>query len=748
VTDRLDAWKSVLTQDLRGFADRGTEPTFEDADNMLRVVWQVRGQQREALFTLKPGNRLRWTPDSGSSADLPYFRFLASEAMAGFQPLATACIATIPSEAAFVASEAVLDDGLGTQTTLLTPHALIGLVDDARSKAEVASTQLFFLKGDAGAGKTTLLREATILQARRYLAGESDFLCIYVPAQGRELSNLRDAFAFELGDLRAAFTQDAIASLAREGILVPVIDGFDELLGTAGYGGAFSSLQAFLAELEGYGTLVVSARSAFYDIEFLRRSGGRRVDGDMSIVTAQIQPWSTDQLEEYLTRNRDEAAAAKIRSALEGLTAQDRDLLTRPFFASQFESFVETPGDQSKDLLDHLITAYIAREAGKIVNANGDPVLPPDGHCYLFELAVKEMWEDEVRQLSESDLQTIAELAAEEFSLDADQTKQLVTKVTSYAGFQPRRGAHSSQASFAFEHEVYFDHFLGRAMRRLMQESRLDELVAALDRGVISEGVAQATVKGLSPTSTIDRSLLRCGSGVSFDNRRRNLGNLTLAFACDIRPLTDATLQRLSFVDIRSGNTKLADVHFDECEFIDVDLSGAVFDHCSADTSTFDGVRLDSTSRLDISGLQPGINIRRVHHDPPGDVYDPADIAALLSTLGAPAERPAPEQPAYSERAQKLVQLLQRVVRAFQRKSILYEADDKRHQAIFSSPHWAELKSLLITHGIVTEEMRESKGANVRGYRLRANLDELLVARTAQLSHSSASGFWADLGSR
>lgn len=745
MTDRLDSWKSVLAQDLRGFADRGTEPTFEDADNMLRVVWQVRGQQREALFTLKPGNRLRWTPESGASADEPYFAFLASESMAGFHPLASACIATIPSEVDFVASEAVLDDGLGTQATVLTPQALTGLIDDARRQAEEASTQLFFLKGDAGAGKTTLLREATILQARRYQAGESEFLCLYVPAQGRELSNLRDAFAGELGELRAAFTHDAIASLAREGILVPVIDGFDELLGTAGYGGAFSSLRAFLAELEGFGTLVVSARSAFYDIEFLRRSGTRGVDGDMRLVTAQIQPWSDDQLEEYLTRNREPDDASRTRAALKNLPPADRELLTRPFFASQFHSYVAKTDDASSDLLDHLISAYIAREAGKIVSANGDPVLPADGHCYLFELAVREMWENEVRQLSEGDLQAIAELAAEEFHLDADQAKQLVTKVTSYAGFRPRRGGPASQASFAFEHEVYFDHFLGRAMHRLLQDSRLDELVSALDRGVISDGVARATVKALADNSSLDRSLLRCSGGVSFDNRRRNLGSLVFAYGRDIRPLSDATIQRLSFVDVRSGKAQLTDIRFDDCQFIDVDLCDALFEHCDADTSTFDGIRLNAASRLGISGLHPGLNIRRVHHDPPGDVYDPAEISILLERLGAPIERPTPEQPAYSEHAQELIQLLQRVARAYQRTGILHETDDKRYQAIFSSPYWEELKALLIKHSIVTKEMRESRGANVRGYRLRANLDELLVGRTAGLPHSSTSGLWADL---
>ena len=76
----------------------------------------------------------------------------------------------------------------------------------------------------------------------------------------------------QLQDLRAGFTRDAIATLVRAGLLVPIVDGFDELLGTAGYSGAFSSLQSLLVQLEGLGAVVVSARSSFSTKEFLGRS--------------------------------------------------------------------------------------------------------------------------------------------------------------------------------------------------------------------------------------------------------------------------------------------------------------------------------------------------------------------------------------------------------------------------------------------------------------------------------------------
>jgi hypothetical protein len=745
MTSRIDGLTEIIAHDLSAFVDPGTHPSFEADGNMLRVEWQVQGKTRDAMFTLKAGSRLRWA--SGPSGDNHYYQFLASEAMAGFKQVARSSLARIEQQSDYVASEALLDAGEDSNRMLLTPTALSELIDTSREHAEEGSaTQLFFVKGDAGAGKTTLLQQTTRLQAERYLRGESEFLCLYVPAQGRELSNLRDAFAGELGDLRAVFSHDAIACLAREGVLVPVIDGFDELLGTAGYSGAFSSLQTLLGELEGYGTLVVSARSAFYDLEF-GRAEPRRTDAAMSISTAEILPWSDDQLREYLTRERDGHDPDLAAAALARLGDADRELLRRPFFASQFEEFMRRAEIEGQNgLLEHLIDAYIEREASKIVDAHGEPVLDADGHRYLFELAVGEMWENGVRQLSENDLRTIALLVAEGFDLDAGQAVQLETKVTSYAGFRPRRGTHSSQSSFAFEHEVYFEHFLGFALGRLIHESRLDELVRFLDRGVIPEAVAAASIHRLADGQPLDPSLLRCPSGVNFENRRRNLGSLALAYAREAQPIADTTIHGLSFWDVSSGLARLERVHLEGCRFADVDLRGAHFDGCDATSCEFEGVALDETTLLGIAGLLPGVNIRHIHYEPTGHVYAPAAIAIVLERLGAPLPEERDAEPPYSPHAQELIVLLERVARTYQRTTILYEKDDRRFQAILGSPHWSELRALLIKHRVISAEEREAKGANVTAYRLRANPDELLTGNLAD-GHSSTTGLWQALRS-
>jgi hypothetical protein len=739
----LNLWEGTLADDLRSFVDRGTEPRFESDGHTLRANWQVRGQEHEALFELDSSNTLRWV--DGPSGDDDYATFLTSDRMADFQRFATACKATIPLEPDFVPSEAVIEDGLRQSSDMLTPKKLSDLTADALLQNK-GLTRLFFLKGDAGAGKTTLLREATALQADRYLSGESAFLYFYVPAQGRELSNLRDAFSGELQELRAAFTRDTVATLTRAGVLVPVIDGFDELLGTAGYSGAFSSLQSLLSELDAHGTLVVSARSAFYDLEFLGRSNGHARDADMSISTLELMPWSDEQLREYLLRDRGGQDATKTLAVLDELPNEDHVLLKRPFFASRFETYVsETDGVSERGLLEHLITAYINREADKIVNANGDPVLPPDGHRHFFELAVAEMWESESRQLSVDDLRTISELVSEKFGLDADQASQLRAKVTSYAGFRPRGGRHHSQANFAFEHEVYFDYFLASALGRLLNEGRFEELVRFFDRGVVPESVFASAVSKMPKSGALDPTLLSCATGIAFENRRRNLGGLVLTYAREVSPLSNTPVRGLTFIDISAGPAVFSGVEFVDCRFISTDLCGITFEDCDAPSSNFDRIKLDARSKMEIRGLVPGSNIRSLHDESNGPVYSPEAIAQMLDSLGAPADAEKPEAPKYSKHAQKLIKLLEKTARAYSRSKILYEGDHQ-HPSLIDSPLWPELRQLLIKHDIISKEMRESRGANVPGYRLRVNVDELLTDQMGKsLPQSGTASLWEEL---
>lgn len=723
-----EAWESRLRQDLAGFADRTTEPSVERDGSTIHAAWLDRTREKSEIFVVDMDSQLRWKSSEG---DASYKDFLRSEGMADFEQLARAIGQNIPEIPSFVAGDCSVSDGVNLAYDALADGVMLSELIQRESAAADDWVDLNFLKGDPGAGKTTLLKYSAGLQAQRYLNGDSDFLFFFVSAQGRELSNLRDAFSGELDDLRAGFTRDAIPALVRNGLLVPMVDGFDELLGTAGYGGAFGSLQSLLTDLDGMGTMVVSARSAFYDLEFLSRSSTPLDHVDLRTTTINLEPWTEQQLEQYLDQGND----TEVSEALRKLSDQDRNLLRRPFFASEFPTFVTKRSGTEQagaSLLAHLIDAYISREAEKIVDGNGDPVLPVDGHRRLFELVAAEMWETEVRKLALEDLRELTDLVSEEFDLDSDGSGQLRTKASSYAGL--RQGESQSREEFSFEHEVYFDYFLSLALAAVIAEQDDREFGRFLDRAVIPESVASEAVRKADDEIFDSPTMLTCATGPKFENRQRNLGALLVGAARENGAVKDVEGSNLKFVDISLKGCEFSNVHFTNCEFVSARFDGAEFVKCDAESSTFHAISVDDESSLDISGLVPGSNFGSVHHPGTGDLFAPKDIGEILIRLGAPKPERTMKQDDLSTKATGAVNALQHLARAYRRTNIVFESTDdgpdKGLERVFKSPFWSSLKRILVDSGVVMAEKRQTSGPNVEALRLRVPAEDLMAGQT------------------
>ena len=381
--DLQDYWFETLNRDLVGFADPGTEVNVEPiSGGSIKASWTQRARERTASFRLTPDGDFRWLPEAEESPKT-YREFLSSEGLGDFVQLSNAIVRAFSAPQHYVPTKASIDANGVPPPAQLSHELILSRCSDALTEPQ-GKTQMLFLKGDAGAGKTTLLREITRKQAERYRNGESPFLFLYVSAQGRALSNLRDALSGELDDLRAGFTRDAVPPLVRQGLIVPIIDGFDELLGAAGYGDAFGSLHEFLNQLGGLGALIVSARSSFYDVEFLGREGveGARTSG-YDVIPVTLHPWGEEEIYQYLALVRSLSTISEDDcKAVSKLPARDRDLLAKPFFASRFHEFVDSPDGMKKgaSLSEFLVESYIRRESEKIVDRDGRPLLGVNEH--------------------------------------------------------------------------------------------------------------------------------------------------------------------------------------------------------------------------------------------------------------------------------------------------------------------------------------------------------------------------------
>lgn len=188
----LHYWRDVLHTDLAGFADPGTQVEVIQSGRDLRARWHLRNRSFEEVFFIDGSGDFRWRDRRGDDRRT-YPEFLSSPIMADFDQLSSAIARRFKLLEHYVPTKAHLNSTADAKDTSYSDEILLSTVDTSL-RSQSGKTQLIFVKGDAGAGKTTLLERITSIQSGRYRGDPiNQFIFLYVSAQGRALSNLKDA---------------------------------------------------------------------------------------------------------------------------------------------------------------------------------------------------------------------------------------------------------------------------------------------------------------------------------------------------------------------------------------------------------------------------------------------------------------------------------------------------------------------------------------------------------------------------
>jgi hypothetical protein len=401
VAEFFEYWRTRIEKDLSPFADPGTQLEISGDKRSLTAHWTARGRAFEAGFALSLEGGVQATFRGQS---LTYKSFLASPEMADLLGLAKMILQAQP-RGLFVATKAVAVD-----SSEATPRPALDVLQALLSAKPSDVTRIVMVTGEAGSGKTRVLQELVKEQAQQYQRGRTDCLYVYINAQGRALARFNEALATELQDLRAAVTYHAVSALVRLGILVPVIDGFDELLGVGGYDDAFSSLTGFIEELDGQGQIVASARSTYYEQEFVARASSVSSLGAQAWtqIPVEVHSWGDVEFGEYvrqfvesehLPAAEGDALREKLEAVFSGRNAQFRQ---KPLFVARTVDILKKePSFQGgDDLLKELVAAYLERERReKLLDRHAGTLLTTDQMRLLFCTLAEEMWNQETREL-------------------------------------------------------------------------------------------------------------------------------------------------------------------------------------------------------------------------------------------------------------------------------------------------------------------------------------------------------------
>ena len=739
-------WKDRIERDLASFGDLGTTVDVTGSGRRLRATWTMRGAVRDAVFSVSLDTGVQVNVNG---RHLPYRSFIAGTDMADLQQVAQ-MIRQASKSQIFVPIRAEHTGGGDAES-----GPAVKLLSTLLDEGNLDATRVIMITGDAGAGKTRVLQELVRRRADDYLRGQASSLLLYVNAQGRALARLNEALATELQDLRVGLTYHSVTVLTRLGMLVPAIDGFDELLGVSGYDDAFSSLAGFLEQLEGGGQVLTSARSVYYEEEFLSRAGSRSVTGDQrwSHEAVRVLAWSDEDREEYLKRWSSEKGlpdeqSARLQERLQAaFDGPNEDLASKPLFFTRTVDLLRENQNFAggTDLLRALAQEYLARELNdKLLDRHLQSLLSPQQFEDLMcELAL-EMWNQETRELDVSSVREVAEYVVESEGLPENTRQVVVERMPTLAFLASGDGRSPSRTGIAFEHDLFFFYFLAESIASQLASAGADVRIV-LSRSALPEDVANRVVMELNtaqPAAEVDdlQMLLdRLAEGGAKEwhrttQVRENAGLLAMALlrgyarsdnaareveGCTVRSvvfpgshLKGVTLRHCALVDVAVRRTDLSTTRFVDCEARDV-----VFVEPQ--------ISPDST-RLELKGLDPtqvtGIRVRQ------GDLMEthhaPRNIIDELVQCGAPVRR---EQERSGPRvAPEYIAMLERLMHAYHRANPICK-EDENLKVIFGDSKWSGIEQLLIEHNLVELERRSTSG-KPKDFLRRRFLPEKLMA--------------------
>ena len=756
MTEEREAWQERVRIDLSAFSDPGTQVNCTSDNRRLYAEWTMNGRKRDETFGHSMNAGLRLV--GGDDCYRPYRSFLAE--LADLRRVAQMISQSISNNLYIDVQASVCE---GEENQKVTRSALSTL-QDLVAEDDLDHTRLIILKGDAGAGKTQILRELAKRQADRFLRGEVTKLLLYVNAQGRSLARLDEALAVALQDLRAGITYHAVPPLAKHDLLVPVIDGFDELLGVSGYEDAFSSLGSFLERLRGEGQLLASARSIYYEEEFLDRADRLAKGGNQawSHLPVEVHDWSESNQHEYL----------KARTETEKLTSQKAEQLTarvrevfddnaglsgKPFLYTRTVDLLLRQPDQKfpGDLLTDLISGFLERERKeKLLNQREEPILdPPQLRALFCEIAL-EMWTVQTRELSPDSIREVATLILDEMKLSPEARQVVVERAPTLVFLARAEGA-----GIAFEHESFFFDFLAQAIA----DGHFDagtNLRVMLGTSALPEEVAERTSLHLagadalkSQSALISRINELCAASqaqwVRAEQVRENAGLLAMKFLTRFADKSDDPISGLHLRTLTFPGGNLNGVVLRRCNLSDVafrrtDLRRTRFENCQVRNVTFKEVKVSEIStRLELAGLDPDRDVAGIWLAERNSlVYSPAQILKTLTACGTPVpERPA----AQAQPPEELSELIERLMRAYRRANPICTADNALKN-LFGHPRWSELEAALIKHGIVTRETRGTGGRSKQFLRRQFLPEQIMAGLAGRVDvDPDITEFWQEL---
>ena len=725
-------FRSILTS----FADK---PAHVDVERG-RLMVEIRDEIIEATLRLR-GGELRVEEDGVEHSASGWI----INRVARMPILADRILTQIADEPHFIEPAGSLLDRM--EKTPEEQEILLETVEprilELLDQRPAGTTTGLYVTSDAGEGKTTLIHHLARHQACRYKRKETDWLLVPIALGGRPFLRFDDVIIGTLvSRLRFPFLYyEAFVWLVRMGVLVPALDGFEEMFVEGQAGDAVSSLGNLMRMLDSQGTVLIAARNAYFEYKRLQVQAplfdsiqGKQAD----FLRIRLSGWDRDRFIEYAAKHHVEGGS--LFDQVAARYGDSHPLLTRPVLANRLiQSAAESAdhtaligaldGDRNRDF-ERFVKTIIEREAReKWIDRSGEPARPLlsilQHHELLADIAL-EMWISETAVLKSDVFDYVVDLYAEHRMMEPHVTRQVSRRIRQHALIVA-----TDYDSFRFDHEEFYHYFLGEAVARM---------VARADTGGVRHAFRVARLPGFV-LGVAARGALRESGGRPFMDTlnvvcaielrdsfiKDNAGDLAIRLI-DAGDLGAVAIDRMSFSVDSLKSRDIHDATFRDCYFGRTDLASSTIRDCSFERCRFEQIDVSDMTRIHGASLRDCEVFSVVRASEETAIFAPESIDGTLREAGFKIpnrHRDAGIAPAVVPiETDELLELTIRMCRAFFRSTGVNEYTFRQRLGSKANIFFDQVLPLLRDHGVVNEVDYKGAGRQMR-YRLGISLNDV-----------------------
>jgi hypothetical protein len=653
--------------------------------------------------------------------------------------LADRILASVDDNPAFVAPSGEIVDEIervSSDTPVPVDNAATAVYEFLERRPG-GTCSVLYLTSDAGEGKTTLIEHLARHQADEYRNRRSDWLLVPVGLGGRPFLRFDDvimaAFMNQLRFQRLYY--DAFLQLVRMGVLVPALDGFEEIFVETSEGDAVTSLGTLIGQLGGEGTLLIAARKAFFEFRRLETQAkllDTLPDVDVGFGRVSIHRWGSSEFLEYC-RKRGFAKGAELYDALSTRVQPEHPLLTRAVLVRRIvdlattsgPEFVKTLSPETSNEFKWLVLKVLEREATeKWINKFGDPPTPlltVDEHQELLRLVAEEMWISKAAVLPERMIESIAEIYADQKRLAPQAARQVRDRLKHHALLS---AVGPARKEIAFDHDHFRQFFLGQQLARHVMGRDISDLRKIFRVDYLPDFALDTTAAELREEKIVVESVLKeianaAAAEGSAGFVRENAGALLIR-------LVESTGASGSITDVAFPNDSLkgrriSGVAFARCYFQPTSVDHAELRDCRFEDCDFERLEYEQAPTVEDCSFSGKTRVHALSLLSGGelvDIYDPGRIDATLMRLGFSLPLAAPELAKKHEEPQNIderLRIAEKAVQTFQRTTHVGEGTFKLRLSINSRRFFDEVLPDLQKAGVLQVAKVDASG---RKYRL------------------------------